>query len=624
MNIDKPTELVHVATAVEHHDVEEIDPADDSIELGQWYWVQRVKPVSFYDDETEDWIETTDAWIGCVVALGSNYATIQGPGEKEYERIHLDKFTDRATLEPDAEGVLLEKTNRARGKVLAIMAEINRSMRELGMRPPNAGVLTSPTVESQALALLGDVDLSGYKTALAELKDTGLPALYKSLKKAHAKLAVWMQAPTIPLHAQVSELKETIEVVDDRLLTLDLYAGLSEQVKQIRKGAPAAFDEKLHVYQRMLYMDEECLPFYSGGGMRFNKLAEFDRWLARKEVRNRVLPDPRCVVAFRIRRNMRTWEGGDGSFASLAAYISFWEEAKLDRYTFLYVRNGDQLYRINTDFDFGHRLFPCIERDDGEPLYAYMNHGEIREITTLETPPKLHPNEDYDADDDELDAWERHRGAHWEPFNVSSVYYDDIVAYRDRDIKHFNRVALILQGLFDRSTILHPHAPVQLWTNEAFDNAIKLVYDLDRAIAPADMPDFELYRAEGNAKIVVGTNTIGQYAVWNKKWQSRRREDREQLKQGDYGPGFVVPVDKIGRDGKLTYLYTRNTSRWSRALGGWHIAKCSFTCEKKDVFNVDTYKPGDFHRFYDDPRTRADYLRWAPFLLGAEDFKAGL
>jgi hypothetical protein len=41
------------------------------------------------------------------------------------------------------------------------------------------------------------------------------------------------------------------------------------------------------------------------------------------------------------------------------------------------------------------------------------------------------------------------------------------------------------------------------------------------------------------------------------------------------------------------------------------------------LLNLDTYQPGDYKQFYADPRTRADYLEWAPYLLRAEDFKAG-
>ena len=35
------------------------------------------------------------------------------------------------------------------------------------------------------------------------------------------------------------------------------------------------------------------------------------------------------------------------------------------------------------------------------------------------------------------------------------------------------------------------------------------------------------------------------------------------------------------------------------------------------------YTPGDYHLFFDDPRTRELYLKWAPFMLTAEDFHGG-
>jgi len=38
---------------------------------------------------------------------------------------------------------------------------------------------------------------------------------------------------------------------------------------------------------------------------------------------------------------------------------------------------------------------------------------------------------------------------------------------------------------------------------------------------------------------------------------------------------------------------------------------------------VSAYKPGDFRTFFADPRTRAEYLRWAPLLLEAEEYHAG-
>jgi hypothetical protein len=48
-----------------------------------------------------------------------------------------------------------------------------------------------------------------------------------------------------------------------------------------------------------------------------------------------------------------------------------------------------------------------------------------------------------------------------------------------------------------------------------------------------------------------------------------------------------------------------------------------FTTTKDRLFNASAYTPGDYKLFLSDPRTLAEYEKWAPFLLGSEDFAAG-
>ena len=47
-----------------------------------------------------------------------------------------------------------------------------------------------------------------------------------------------------------------------------------------------------------------------------------------------------------------------------------------------------------------------------------------------------------------------------------------------------------------------------------------------------------------------------------------------------------------------------------------------FSCQAELLFNVSAYTPGDYKMFFSDPRTRAKYLQWAPFMLAAEDYHA--
>jgi hypothetical protein len=78
------------------------------------------------------------------------------------------------------------------------------------------------------------------------------------------------------------------------------------------------------------------------------------------------------------------------------------------------------------------------------------------------------------------------------------------------------------------------------------------------------------------------------------------------------------------RSARCTYRWQRKRQQfrnyWDR---GPELIPTAFTCPAKDILNVSAYIPGDFHMFFDDPRTRADYLDWAPMLLTAEEYHAG-
>jgi hypothetical protein len=59
---------------------------------------------------------------------------------------------------------------------------------------------------------------------------------------------------------------------------------------------------------------------------------------------------------------------------------------------------------------------------------------------------------------------------------------------------------------------------------------------------------------------------------------------------------------------------------YSRRRGGIEV---SVTVPASELLNVSAYTPGDFKQFFEDPRTRREYLKWAPLMLAAEDHLAG-
>lgn len=239
------------------------------------------------------------------------------------------------------------------------------------------------------------------------------------------------------------------------------------------------------------------------------------------------------------------------------------------------------------------------------------------------------------------DLWSPHDVEQYEEFTPASVYYDDVAKSIAAKMAEHNRIVLVLQGLLDRSPVFHPHPPWKLWTDD-FARALKPVLDSDRTLSVGATPDFVAYRAALNKSLKRGSVVIGQMDAWlraeGKKENDRRarswrrsNNDRECVTYHPYGnpgPGVLAKIARLSRDGKTaTFEWTRERQRYAT---GWNARgkpgeplPCSFSCPTELLFNVDAYTAGDFHRFYDDPRTRADYLEWAPFLLRAEDYKAG-
>lgn len=664
-----------------------VEPSAVTVELGQWYWrlVDQDAPRGRYeedddlDDGEEGLAQATDlllesdadaslpegkrkCWLGCVTKIGSNFIELTQPrrgNSTTYARIHIDDFWTDLLYEPNAEQVIRARIEAAQAESARLLAEIQALTQRLGVSKrtsisygPSAAAAAPPNPEARALAVLSSsVNVDHYKAALIEAQKDKLPALFDGVKEANAEMIRWMSAGAIALEAQAGEQEDVLDVIRARLLTISIYAGLTEDVVKVADGDPAPETERLRVMQGLAYMDEECLLFYQSGGLEFSNIHEFDAWLAQPEHMQKILPFPRCVVAMRVRRDKkeRPW---DGSLED--ALIKFRLE-QADKSTFLYIRNGGRLYRLETDIDFGPQIFPSkAEFDPSEPLMFSMFSTRVdRVITRAEYEERLAAEE---ARSKASKAWEKANNAkpqgerersnpHWEadhdithgwqPFDRSSLYYDEAQAEVAERVQQYNRIAVLLQGLFDRSDVLHPHAPVQTWTPDGFAAAIELVYDASDVLAHGEAPDFEAYRAQLNAKLTNGSVVVGQEDFWLRK-EAERENDRTRYDHrapchkffkpdGNEGPGFLARLagwKPNARVGTFRWLRERRQSRNRWADCDQPIA-CTLEVPADQLVNVSAYTPGDFRQFFADRRTRAQYLQWAPALIAAEEYHAG-
>lgn len=606
--------------------------------IGRWYMVK---------------MPECQPWLGCVVHIGSNYAEVEGIHGSN--RIHFDHFDEQCTAVDDPEAIINGHITAHQTQVRELMAEVKRITLQLGVAPDR------PQGDTQAIAMRGQGDeIASYKSALILAKEEKLPKLFEAIKEENKQMGRWLKAKLIPLEAESAALEPAMSLIKDRIFSVELYAGLCETVVQVKGGKPADIGEPIHLYQRRAYMDEECLANYEAGGMEFKDMPDFHKWLARKENLNRILPQPRCLIAFRVRRHSKERE-----VHSLSMFWRMLNLEQADKFTYLYIRNGEQLFCLATQIDFDEQLFPDLERSklDGK-LYAKMSGSRVQKLITeghyldllkeeRETERERKKNLAAAAP---KDKWLfEHRGSFssvkddYRLFVQEDVYFDDMAAYVKEQMDRHNRLVLVLQGLLDRSPVLHPHPPYQLWKPDDFSNALRLIYDSARALTTGDKPDFERYRAGLNATLKKGSVTVGQEHAWmrheaikeNAREENRYRSHDRYYEHtlyrphGDPGMGHLAKVDKavqtIGGI-KLTYNWIAKSQkrRWEpcidkpgyRRMVHYDVDR-SFTCDEERVLNVDAYTPGDFKIFFNDPRTREEYLEWAPLLLVAEDYKAG-
>lgn len=595
--------------------IAEAENPPERVQIGHWFW--------FKGEEGER--------LGCVIHVGSNYVKLQFPKRRGTEaiRIHIDEFWDICRFEPNPDALIHDKVEDYKKNVIGLLEEVKRVTAQLAITP--SPELQEHSMDAGGLVLHRDQNSKSVKTALEKAKKETLPDLFEQIAEQNELMAMWMSAQTIPYQAQAGGLEKLVDAIDDRIFAVELYAGLVEEVEKIRDGEPAELQEKIRLIQRRHYMDEECLAHYQTGGMEFKDLRAFDRWVIKKANRDRLLPFPRCIVAFQVRRHKKERHaGGWGDFFRIL------NEEKLDKLTFLYMRNGDRVYRLNTQIVFGETLFPDMERGLRGKLWAKMSSDGVADIISdnekkgidEERAQKAREQEELLRKTPEEDHWkvrdyDRDFDPRFEPFDRSSVYYDDIGQEIGATNRKHNRIGLVMQGLLDRSRVFEPHPDWKLFTDEGFNAGIELVYDSSRALAPAELPDFEEYRVKLNASLKKGSITIGQEEVWEEAMAAeenlKRRDGYHRDRYRPYddpGPGKFAHVARIARGGEFVFT-------WTRSGRGDSIVQREVRASSDRLLNVDAYTPGDFRIFFDDPRTREKYLEWAPILLECEEFHAG-
>lgn len=654
----------------------------DPIKLGDWYWYKNSK-----DEDDEDEGKKS---LGCVIEIGSNYVKIKGfsktwAGATWSSRVHFDEFDEKLEVCENAQEVIAEYQAKHRTKVQELLCEVKDVTARLGVS--NQLVLEKKDISnSTALSTMTSIeDTKAYSNALVKAKKEELPKLFKEIKENNELLAHWMTADTLSLQAQCGNLEKIIDQVQDKIFNVKIYAGLAEQVIQFSEGEPADFNAKLHVFESRLYMDEESLIGYDTGGMDCNNIDGFNRWLRRPENRDRLLPYDRCLVTFRVRRGLKDY----GVAQNIVDAFAIDEKHKSNTETYIYIRNGENLYLIGSELDFGETIFSAASAfDPSEPMmfskgewrsdgFSFMGVNEYelsckeddlyqirekkeeteREEYMKKAPPKPDSNEvGVDAYNQWVHDWlynQPYGGYHhevtptegecrfgsrdgYESFTQDNVYYDDAMNQLTEEMKRYNRLAMIIQGIFDRSEILHPHPPVQVWQPESFDRSIKLMYDSSANLYAGDPPDIKAYMQKNRKGFSEDSVFYGQDDFWQRR-EAEKENDRRDNSYRESDRPHVEKYKPFNDSGPSNYARPEKWRKRKRAaMFSWYRDRVNYnvygsnapirttiTVPEEHLFDLTQYKRGDYKIFLSDQRTRSEYLQWAGQLISGEMFLDG-
>ena len=612
--------------------VDRLKSQDDFV-VGAWYW--------YREDRTGYKDETPRRHFVCITHIGSNYIEATDTHHSSW-RIKFADAWDVLTPEPEAAAKITQQVKDYQWKIEQTMEDIKRLAISLGLQDfVKVGHQSPDQTDQRGLVLLQDVgNLESYQAQLIELKETKLPELFNEIKNDAKSLTRWMKAESLPLEVEAKNLQERLKGIDSHIHNVSLYSGIAETLVQFADGEPAEIGEKIKLMQRRLYMDEECLLGYEEGGMDFSSLHDFDEWVAKPANRDRLLPFARCVVAMRIRRHHkeRSWDGG---------YISFHQlmhEQRTDEYTYLYIRNGENLYRLCVDWEFDELIFPNPEMfDTSTPMMVKYRWRGIESMITVHEYKeriekgriakklynkwaKAHKDDSYEAHwkNPHKRAFEDYQEVQsHEPFNQDNLYYDDCLADLKKKMDYYNRVSLIIQGLIDRSGVFNPHMPLNIWKPEDFARGIELIYDSSYALNYGEAPDIERYLELNRRHLDEHSVMLGQYDYWFKERGSKYGKNNQwELERLDHGPERIArPAHWMPRAKKAKFCWERERGwRAQYRDGNYDPVPMSITVPASELFDVTAYQPGDYRQFFVDPRTREQYLKWAPLLLTAEEW----
>ncbi len=403
------------------------------------------------------------------------------------------------------------------------------------------------------------------RNEIVEAKRAALQARTKvELLKTELKGILAEQEKVLELAAAKwgAQLEKLTYAID----SINLYLGRDEHFICIQEGNPAPAGEPIAIRQTVLYMDEECALQADEGGIDFQSIDDFDRWLCEPRHLQQVLPESKGIVAMRLRRGEKFY-----------AHATIWEQVMFNQAnggTYILVRNGAKLWRVWNNLELPGHLFPT--KAEFENLFH--------------------------------DEWSQ------EPLQPGSLRYQKALNEAQGLRKLYLQAALVLQGIIDRTRVFHPLAAerVNLFDPNPDSCILRLMRDAENLLGTG-RPPYQEWRRQLNDRLEVGKRVV----FGGTSYQRYQYEDRKDGYSRTV-PKFVewpahdtvhTLTNVSTEDGDFQFPFQREGVK----------RRATFNLRKHDEFilNFDDAKEEDIEFYLSDRGNRHHYLSSFPLLRTA-------
>jgi hypothetical protein len=532
------------------------------------------------DDEDDDRFQEGDiVFVSRIDGKGVHWTMIDDTddydGVSSFVTHDVDDFMSRHEFEPDGNKIRAQQIEELMGEIQQMNAEnvqlgidAQDSVKLLGVGSVGSEVGTSN-------ALIPAKRPEAIKKKMAALQAT-MKKKSTAIMLKQKKMQALMNEQTSALSSVTRVFEKVTERLNETMWSINLYLGRDEQIAQIQEGEPADPETPISIRQMTLFMDEESAMNADFGGLEFEDIPKFDEWVVKPENLNRLIPEPRCVVAIKPRREIK-------KSADMDPYEQQ-ARAEVELKTYFLIRNGESVFRVCTELEVGENLFPFKNEFDD-----YFYRGD-------------------------------------EPLKPGSARYNKAMEAADSAQRHYMRVVLFLQGLIDRTTVFAPlpGGHLNICDPRSQQENLRFVRDMEMVITDG-RPTFSEWLKDLNSQLKVGHRVVG---AWN-SWGSRD-QTRTWPKYAQGVDSYTIQVIEKSEKGEFGFgfeqekRHVRNKDFWGPK---WEYRKPEkrgsfrFSRSGKFFVNFDLVNPDDIEYYLNDRLSRHEYLKLFPLLTRVRDMK---